>query len=236
MRSVERARERRHAYRVAVAGTAHLWRGERLAGQYALGDVSIGGCLLREGPPCGVGETYSLSLHIDDGRALRLPARVVRLLFSDVDRCDVGLAFEAHPAATEDRIHDLVMDNLEHLAAHDYGRVLVALTNSDGRRSLADALGRMGYEVVEAGTPLEAVWELENGPLDIHTALVGLELGRGDGPDVALFLAERYPNIRRVLVGAPRGGPEPQSYADAVLSGPLDLGGLRKVIPVRRAS
>jgi CheY-like chemotaxis protein len=235
MRSFDRAPERRHAYRVAVAGTAHLWRGERLAGQYELGDVSIGGCLLREGPPCGVGESYSLSLHLLDGRSLRLPARVVRLRFNDIDRCDLGLEFEAHPPATEDRIHDLVIDNLEHLAAHDYGRVLVAHGDGWARRALSDGLRRMGYEAVEAATPLEAVWELENGPMDIHTAIVSLELGNADGRDLARFLSERYPGIRRVLVGTALAAGD-GAAADAVLSGPLDVGGLRKVIPVRRAS
>lgn len=228
MSSRQQINERRRSYRVAVDGTGFLWRRHELAGRYAIGDISIGGCLLQHGPPCDMQNDYRLVLHVGKHGAMRLPARIVRLHYGPGGGCDLGVTFTAHPPATEDRIHDLVMNNLEDSGGEPDGRVLVVHADPQPRRELGDAIRRLGYQVVEAASPLEAVWELENGPMDIHTAFVAGTLGKSKGQDVVKFLSARYPAVRRILVDAESPASE---AADAVLEGPLSLSRLRKVMP-----
>lgn len=220
--------ERRRAYRVAVDGTGFLWHGDRLSGCYALSDISTGGCLLRHGPDVDPGYGYRLVLHVTARPAIRLPARVVRCRH-DAGACDIGVRFTARPPRAQDQIHDLVMRNLEGSNCMRAGRVLVLHPDAVRRRPLAETIRLLGYEVVEACTPLEAVWELENGPMDIRAVFVAG--GVGDGSDIVRFIAVRYPQVRRVLVdvadGSDAGG------ADFVLESPLSAGRLRKVIPAR---
>jgi hypothetical protein len=84
--------------------------------------------------------------------------------------------------------------------------------------------------VLDAATPVEAVWELENGPMDIHTAFIARSLGRSDGRDLVRFIGSRYNGIWRVLIADGADG-QREVDADAVLLGPVDLSGLRKALP-----
>src|SRR5687768_11140999 len=54
MKEVNANVDRRHSFRVAVDGLALLWCKDRIAGRYRVADLSIGGCLLRDGPICEV--------------------------------------------------------------------------------------------------------------------------------------------------------------------------------------
>jgi CheY-like chemotaxis protein len=224
--------DRRRTFRVNVHGLALLWHGERIAGRYSLADLSIGGCLLRDGPRCELGEEYGLVLDLPEEGDLRLTAKVVRQRNSDLGGRELGLQFLTPAAGLEDRIHDLVIQLLERERPPSRGRVLVVDMDAVRRTDAGESLRRLGHEVLEATTPLEAVWELENGPMDIHTVLVARSLGGSDGRDLLKFIGARYAGVWRVLVSdrsSDKG--EPGSPADAVLLGPCHLSGLRKVLP-----
>jgi hypothetical protein len=111
--------------------------------------------------------------------------------------------------------------------------VLVVHSDAACRRRLCEAIRLLGYDVVEASTPLEAVWELENGPMDFHTAFVAGVLGPYDGSDIFGFISSRYPGMRRILVDA--AGKQKLASAHAVLRSPLSTAHLRKVMPNRSA-
>src|SRR5688572_30232092 len=215
--------DRRHSFRVAVDGMALLWCKDRIAGGYRIADLSIGGCLLRDGPSLEVGAEYGLVLHLPTESAMRLPAKLVRQRTGDFGRRELGMSFLERPPWTEDRIHDLVMQNLERDRS-TVGRVLVVDSNALRRDMIVETLLGMGCEVLEAATPVEAVWELENGPMDIHTAFIARALGRSDGRDLARFIGSRYNGVWRVLLTDEADG---EADADAVLRGPFDLGRLR---------
>jgi len=72
------ASERRHSFRVPLPGRASIWRRHKLHGHYALRDLSITGCSLRDGPSCLLGEHVELVLHLPDQPALWLSAEVRR--------------------------------------------------------------------------------------------------------------------------------------------------------------
>ena len=94
--------------------------------------------------------------------------------------------------------------------------MLVVDAESARRRDTAGSLRRLGHEVLEATTPLEAVWELENGPMDIHTVFVARRLGASDGRDLLRFIGSRYTGVWRVMLAEQQEGNGP---ADAVLLG-----------------
>jgi len=222
--------DRRHSFRVAVDGLALLWFKDRIAGRYRVADLSIGGCLLRDGPACDLGSEYGLVLHLPTEAAMRLPAKVVRQGTTDFGRRELGVAFLARPPWTEDRIQNLVIQNLERERSSTQGRVLVVDSNSLRRDVLVERLMSLGCEVLEATTPVEAVWELENGPMDIHTAFIARSLGRSDGRDLVRFIGSRYNGVWRVLLAEePEHGVDTE--ADAVLHGPLDISRLRRAMP-----
>lgn len=221
--------ERRRSFRVGVNGDALLWHRNHIAGRFKIVDLSIGGCLLREGPAGETGTEYHLVLALDEHGAMRLPARLVRQRSLDDRGYEVGMEFGAHPPATEDRIHDLVMANIEAARPAGSGRVLIVESDPERRRALRESIGPLGYIVVEANTPVDAVWELENGPADFHAVLVARWLGRCDGRDLVRFIGERYTGVHRVLVTE---GDAPKVHAaDSVLPGPFDRSHLRVHMP-----
>ncbi len=220
--------DRRHSYRVDVHGLALLWHRARIMGRYALADLSIGGCMLRDGPHCELGQEYGLVLDLPEEGDLRVSAKVVRQRKTELGGCELGLQFMEAAPGLEDRIHDLVIQLLEREPAPARGRVLVVDMNPLRRMDAGESLRRLGHEVLEAATPLEAVWELENGPMDIHTVLVARSLGGSDGRDLLKFIAARYAGVWRVLVS---DRAEPDALADAVLLGPCHLSRMLKVMP-----
>lgn len=223
--------ERRKSFRVGVNGRALLWNKNSIAGRFSLVDLSIGGCLLRddEGHEVDDAPEYRLVLELDRHHAIRLPARLVRQRRLDAGKRELGMVFCAHPPATEDRIHDLVMANIEAERPTGSGRVLIVDQDAQRRRALRESIGPLGYTVVEADSPVDAVWELENGPADFHAVLVSRWLGRCDGRDLVRFIGERYSGVHRVLV-TDREAPEVHA-ADSVLPGPFDRSHLRSTMP-----
>ena len=188
----------------------------------------MGGCLLRNGPACKVGDEFGLVLDLDERAGIRVPAKVVRQRETELGGRELALAFLSHPPTIEDQLQDLVMQILENERFVIAGRVLVVDTDPMRRRDTSDHLRQLGHEVLEATTPLEAVWEIENGPMDIHTVFVARMLGDSDGRDLLRFIGSRYTGVWRVMLAEQQ---EPQGPAEAVLLGPSQLSRLRKVLP-----
>jgi len=101
--------ERRHSFRIAVEGIALLWQGDRIAGRYRMADLSMGGCLLRDGPWCDEAPHYSIVLELDDRGHMHLPVRIVRRHRGALGRHEIGIAFVAQEPSLEDRIQDMIV-------------------------------------------------------------------------------------------------------------------------------
>jgi CheY-like chemotaxis protein len=223
--------DRRRSFRVPIDGLALLWHEDRIAGRYVLRDLSMGGCLLRNGPSCKIGDEYGLVLDLDARAGIRVAATVVRQRVSELGGRDVALAFSQHPPAVERQLEAIVTQLVENERFVSAGRVLVVDANPMRRRDTSDHLRQLGHDVLEATTPLEAVWELENGPMDIHTVFVARILGESDGRDLLRFIGSRYTGVWRVMLADKH---EPHGPADAVLLGPSQPSRLRKVLPKPR--
>jgi ActR/RegA family two-component response regulator len=113
--------------------------------------------------------------------------------------------------------------------SEDSGRVLLVHDDEAGRQPMVVAIAGLGFEVVEASTPVEAIWELENGPMDFHAAVVARELGPSDGNDIVRFISLRYPGVMRVLVGEGDPAEIDRDHVDAVLGESLATPELRKL-------
>ena len=101
--------DRRHSFRIAVDGIALLWRGDRIAGRYRMADLSMGGCLLCDGPLCDDAPHYSIVLELDDRGPMHLPVRIVRRRRGVLGRHEMGIEFVTHEPAIEDRIQDMIV-------------------------------------------------------------------------------------------------------------------------------
>jgi hypothetical protein len=193
--------ERRRSYRVSVGGTGHLWRDGHVVGAYSLHDLSSGGCLLKHGPPCEPGHVYRAVLQVGQGRPLRQSACVVHQALDDSGQWLLGVAFVDTSPDIQERLEQLLLhDACCHAAQARTGRVLVAHSDAERRASLCELLARLGYEAAAVSTFSDAIWELENGPMDFHTALVSHALADSDGETVLKYIGSNYPGVRRVLI------------------------------------
>ena len=77
---------------------------------------------------------------------------------------------------------------------------LVADSSPVESRALARALAEHGYRVICVATPLEMIHHLEYRRGELGLVVLGASLGRFEGEELASFLAEAHPQLRRVSV------------------------------------
>lgn len=197
--------ERRHSFRVPVDGRASIWLRGRLHGHYALSDLSIAGCSLRDGPACYPGERVEVVLHLPDRPLFWLGAQIRRCANEAADddhaRDALGLCFEHTDPRSEDRLQDLVVEVYTRMHADSDSFSLVIDSRSHVRRGLVHHLDAVGERAIAVATPLDAVQLLLERGERVQTAFIGPD--RADSPTYELveFLARNYPRVRRVLVG-----------------------------------
>ncbi len=97
---------------------------------------------------------------------------------------------------------------------------LVAESAAAESGALARALGEIGYRVICASTPLELIHHLEHRREIIDLIVLGSSLGRHDGDELASFLAEAHPQLRRVHVARPGREVPAKSILGSVLDKP----------------
>jgi hypothetical protein len=198
--------DRRHSFRVPVEGRASIWLRGRLHGHYALVDLSISGCTLRDGPECYPGEQVEVVLHLPDRPLFWLSAQVRR------SAGEVGLCFQHPDPRSEDRLQDLVVEVYTRMHADSDSFSLVIDARSHVRRGLVHNLDAVGERAVAVATPLDAVQLLLERGERVLTAFIGPDhsdaatdhRSRAQGlasTELVEFLANNYPRVRRVLVG-----------------------------------
>ena len=93
---------------------------------------------------------------------------------------------------------------------------------------------RVGRKAIAVTTPLDAIEWLLDGGSHFDTALVDVMLGNADGVDLLNFLADEYPEVRRVLMSDPMRTPQLErarqlTQPHAVLSKPWNAEQLKQV-------
>lgn len=97
---------------------------------------------------------------------------------------------------------------------------LVAESSATERKALAQALSEIGYGVLCVATPLEMVHHLEYGRGRIALIILGTSLGHYEGEELASFVAEAYPQLRRVSLTRRPG--EGRALPEAAWGGPIE--------------
>jgi len=200
--------ERRRFFRIPISGKALLQHGEHLDGLYRLHDLSMGGCMLTDGPVCKLGDRVALTLRVDGEKELALPAKVVRHEPVEASERDgerdgvrVGLRFTNHDPLFEDRIQDLVMRSIER---EQQIEILVVHGNPERVTALFDSMRGVGQKLVVARTAREAILQLERAGERMRMAIVAPVVGSSRARDIVKLISLRFPHVNCVTLS--RGG------------------------------
>lgn len=227
--------ERRSRPRTEVPASAVLLAGGRSSGRYVVENLSAGGALLLGEGRLRPGERVTMLLQLSGLKPIRLHAEVVRQEGGEAGAARLAVAFRHLAPSVEDVIHRVVLATLEHLTEVSVPHVLVIDDAPQVCRALERDLHALGRRAVSAATLEEAVTSLSGGERHIDAALVDLRLGQADGLELLAFLADRRPDVRRILMS---GNLRPcqlelavtSGRAHAVLDKPWSRADLRRVL------
>ncbi len=235
--------ETRRWRRGAPAATARIsTAGGHPVGHYKVDNLSAGGALLVGAPPVPVGSYVSIELRLP----ARLPVKVAAVVVRHEEDTDGGAAFAVlfHrvPSDVEDMIQQAGVEALEKERRERIPVLLSLGEPAGGRYAVERAAAEMGRQLVCVPTPLDALRCLEDPHAHIEAALVGLEFGRSPASEILRFLADHFPEVRRIfLVDADTGAVVLQEVraariADAILLAPWNRAQLEEAVGHPRPS
>lgn len=192
--------ERRGYPRIEVVASAAVLTVNGYAGSFLVDDLSAGGALLIGDPRLEIGEEVRLLLHLPGKKPISLSGEVIRCHPSESQEHLFAIAFRKVSPAVEDVLQQYVRAALGRLEDPSRKWILVFDDSPEVCHALERDLRRLGRRALSALTSEEATILLaEQAPL-VETALVDLRLGNADGLEFLGWLAERHPQIHRVLM------------------------------------
>jgi hypothetical protein len=213
--------ERRRFPRIKIAGTAIVLVGGRYVGAYLLQNLSAGGAYLVGDNNLEVGQRVQLLLQVRD-ELQSVEAEVARQDRLPSDQHSFAVAFRNLSADVETSLQDLASrtpDKEPAMAA----TVLLLGGPSPVLSALERAVSSLGYTVVGASTPLDAIALLSLNAQPISAVVVACDHGGAESLGFLRFLKDLYPKIRRIAFScavrsAPCATPGPSGVIEAVLS------------------
>ncbi len=177
-----------------------------VCGQCLVEDLSASGARVSGAALLQIGERVRLLLQLPGRRPFSLQGRVVRRLESrETNVASYGVVFESLPSAG--------MDSAAETVANLYTRqggaepvILVVDDSATTCHNLVRDLMRVGRQAIAVTTPLDAIEWLLDGGSHFDVALVDVLLNNASGCDLLGFLAEEYPEVRRVVMSDPMRG------------------------------
>ena len=233
-KEAERAEKRQHP-RFAALSPALVVGDSGVTSHCLVEDLSAGGALVSGGPTLNIGEAVRLLLQLPGRGPFSLDGKVVRQLNDSRWQREVafGIAFSNRPpSAVESREATVaVLDQGQGLADPV---VLVVDDNTRTCYTLVQDLQRVGRKAIAVTTPLDAIEWLLDGGSQIDTAMVDIVLGHSNGCDLLTFLADEYPDVRRVLMSDHLRAPQLETARElaqphAILHKPWNETSLREV-------
>ena len=194
--------DRRRAYRVRPPDAVARCSTQRLAGVYAVHDLSRGGVALNGRPVLRKGCKVSMHLTILGYEPLTLDGTVLRSTLGPGRSTRVAVSFDPLDTKAEDQIGKVIVSEI---ARTSVPRCIVASASERERRVLSQRLAAMGVQTLQAVTPIEVIHRLETSARKIDAIVIGEQVGDSDGVELASFLAGAYPTLRRVLAGRTSG-------------------------------
>jgi ActR/RegA family two-component response regulator len=174
----------------------------RALGTFQVDNLSSAGAQLTGACPLTVGTSVTLRLTLGHEQALNVEARVVRTEHRVPGKFCFAVAFVRVPTEVEDMIQEVVLQSLEESRARGGPAVLVIAPLPEDRQALKHELEALGQHAVCAGTPLDALRWLQDPHVQVEIAMVDLRVAQGRGLDLVAFLAEDFPEVRRVLMAS----------------------------------
>lgn len=231
--------ERRHSFRVQVAGRASIWRKNQLHGHYVLSDLCLEGCSLRGGPSCPVGERVELVIHLPDLPPMWIGSQVRRATLAHSDGTDgvsvMALRFDPLPPRLEDLLQDLIVERYTRMQPDGESFSLIIEPRPELRAALLQSLESLGEHAIGVATPLDALQRLLERGERVHTVFIGSQPSTTGNVEIVEFLARHYPRVRRVLLGDARERgeawlAEATGEVHALLEMPYSEDALRKLV------
>ena len=220
--------DRRTSHRVALRRVTARCASSLTIGLYAVRDLSMGGILLHGEPLLAAGTKVRMQLAVEGATLETALHGTVLRMDCDVDH-EFAVGFDVLSADEEDAIEEVVVGQL---ATRFRRQVLVATASRAEREHLGQALERLGCEVREAESALDVVALMADPDTRPDVVLLGAQFSGGGGLELASFLADAYPRVRRVLVG--RDSIRLRSHAagivHAILASPWTDGVLSEVL------
>lgn len=185
-----------------IVGSATVMLPRGASGTFSIRDLSAGGAMLVGTLQLVVGERIEILFDADGDRltGIRICAEVIRSDRLTSERFATGVVFRDVPVVIHDHIHELVIAANERRRANAPTSIMVVDASPQARRAVARDLASSGRRIVAASTLLEIVRHLHDADQRIETALVNSRVGDADGLAILDYLADEYPNVRRVLV------------------------------------
>jgi len=202
----------------------------RPAADYLVENLSAGGALLVGDDVLPEGACVVVMLSLPGHRPLRLDAVVTCAQRGTAGARAVAVAFLGPSSRAEDQIQQAALAHLQRKRGR--GRAVLLVDDETAvRAALARSLLALRCQVVQAATPLEALERLQEDCRGIGVAIVDLVLGPADGRGLLGYLAEEYPQIRRVAMSGKVSRSELEAtresgYAHIALAKPMQEGDL----------
>lgn len=196
--------EKRRLRRGAPSATAFLSvAGGPPIGPYVVNNLSAGGALLSGIEPLPIGASLHLDLRLPGRRPIGITGVVVRAQGSAADgSASFAIAFREVGPDLHGVIQQAVTAALERSRAIAVPVVLALSHPPPEPGGLERHLETLGRRLRSASTPLDALRLLQDPHGGVEVALVGLTFGRASGCEVLTFLAEHFPEVRRVFVAS----------------------------------
>lgn len=195
--------EKRHHPRFLALSPALVVGANGVCSQCLVEDLSTSGARISGAALLQEGERVRLLLQLPGRGPFSLAARVVRRLQSrETNTASFGVVFEGQPdvSATTEAETVAKLRNRPHAAEPV---ILVVDDSAQICHNLVRDLMQVGRRAIAVTTPLDAIEWLLDGGSHFDVALVDVLLSNASGCDLLGFLAEEYPEVRRVVMSDP---------------------------------
>jgi hypothetical protein len=192
--------ERRRHYRTNVTDTWAHCSCDYVAGRYAVDDLSQSGILLSSGPALSVETQLRMRLLMPGCDPVSLDGTVLRTSRVIEESSQYAIKFGFLSDDEQERIEDFIVQKLINELSPV---VLVAGTGGWERKALIRSIRAIGYNAISVNTPLCVIRHLGFLKRPVSAIVLGTQFGQMGSLNIAAFLADHYPQIRRVLVARP---------------------------------
>ena len=218
--------ERRRSYRTPVSDVFAICLGDHLAARYAVEELSRSGVCL-SGKPLPVTTQLRVKLDLPGKESVVLDGTVLRSTALQEAKSRLAVGFSELTYNEEEILADFITDQVVNdLSPH----VLVGTVVKSEARFLCRVLSRLGFVPEVARTPLEMLQRLGSSDRKVDLVVLGSRLFGTSSLEMAVFLSEYCPNVKRVFVGPSnwRTQKMAEKYTHAVVRKPWTEGDLKE--------